>query len=211
MNEKKSRGSMPTVDDEEKLFDSLLSESGPQRLNKVAEELHKRYHRLIHYFLGIFDIPDDQRQDLFNQIFLKIMKGLARIKHCHNIKSWIITITKNEIFSFLHRHEKEVRLYNGSENIIVVLEICKGAKAPLFSPEQEIFGKQLREAFSDSIARLDEAIRRPFLLRYQEFMKWRDIGSILGLKVDTARKRAEKARQIVLRDLKERFGNERLL
>jgi RNA polymerase sigma factor (sigma-70 family) len=203
---RKRQGTAGSGTEERELFDLLLGESGPQRVPRVAEELHRRYHRLIHYFLGIFDIPEDQRQDLFNQIFLKIIKGLARIKHCHNIKSWIITITKNEIFTYLHRREREVRLYNGSGNTVVVLDISEGAHSPLLSPEQELLGKQLREAFRRSVGRLEEEIRRPFLMRYEELMKWSDIASTLGLKSDTARKRADKARRIVLGDLREHFS-----
>jgi RNA polymerase sigma-70 factor (ECF subfamily) len=209
MTERKSQNTAKKDKEEKEFFDALLAESGPQRAPRVAEELHRRYHRLIYYSLTIFDIPDDQRQDLFNQIFLKIIKGLARIKHCDNIKSWIITITKNEIFTYLHRREKEVRLYNGSENIVFVLDISDGAHSSLLSPEQELLGKQLREAFRSSVERLEEEVREPFLMRYRELMKWGEIASILGLKADTARKRAEKARRQVLRDLQRHFGKGR--
>lgn len=194
------------MDENRDLFNSLLGDRGPQRLINLAEELHSRYHRLVHYFLVIFDVPADQRQDLFNQIFLKIIKGLERIKHCDNIKSWVITIAKNEIFSFLQKHVREIRLYDSTEQSVKLLPSAEGGGSPLFSPEREIYSKELRVAFRQSVERLAESIRRPFLMRYQDYMKWREIGSVLGLKVDTARKRAEKARRLVLKDLQNRFG-----
>lgn len=198
-------------DEERKVFNALLNESGSERFPRLAEELHRRYHRLIYYFLRIFEIADEQHHDLFNQIFLKIMKGLERIKHCDNIKSWVVTITKNEIFSFLQQQEREVRLHTGEDDSVTVLALVDGDVMSLFPPEKEIFGKQLRSAFQECIKKLSEDIRYPFLLRYREYMKWREIGSLLRVNTDTARKRAERARRIVLQYLLRKFGREKLV
>ncbi len=203
---------MPAIRDEEKrIFNAILSERDLEMLPRLAEELHNRYHRLIHYLLRIFEIPDDIHQDLFNQIFVRIMKGLGQIKHCENIKSWVVTITKNEVFSFFLKHEREVRFYSGEDDSLSIPALVDSETEPLFPPEKEILGKQLRLGLQKSVSRLDEETRRPFLLRYKECLKWREIGTILGLNIDTARKRAEKARQQVLHDLHKRFGTNKLV
>jgi len=192
-------------------FSDLLSDHSPERLQKLVEEIHSRYHRLIYHLFNVFHIAPDQRADLFNQIFIKIMKGLERIKHYDNIKSWVITIAKNEIFSFLHKLERELRLGNSVGAGVTSLQIDNGAESHLFPPERDFFSKQLQAVFQQSIAELSEEIRRPFLMRYREHMKWREIGSVMGLTADTARKRAEKARRKLLRDVRNRLGIDKLL
>ncbi len=192
--------------EEGRLFHELLSSQEPQRLPRLAEELHLRYYRLIYYFLRIFAIPDDLQHDLFNQIFLKIMRGLAKLRHCDNIKSWVVTIAKNEIFSFIHRREREVRLYSVANDTTAPAAGAGEKRSVLFTPEKKLFDKQLRAAFQESVSDLAEEIRKPFLLRYREFLKWKEIASILDINIDTVRKRAERARQRVLGSMRRTLG-----
>ena len=193
-------------EEESRLFHELLSSQEPQRLPRLAEELHMRYYRLIYYFLRLFSIPDDQQHDLFNQIFLKIMRGLAKLRHCDNIKSWVVTIAKNEIFSFIHRREREVRFYCVADDTTAPAAGGGDKRSALFTPEQHLFDKQLCAAFQESVSGLGEEIKKPFLLRYREFLKWKEIASMLDINIDTVRKRAERARQQVLGSMRRTLG-----
>jgi RNA polymerase sigma factor (sigma-70 family) len=176
----------------------------------LAEELHERYSRLIHYILKVFSLPEESHQDLFNQVFLRILRGLKNLKHSDNMRSWIATITRNEIRSYLRRREREIRLDEEGTADVIDLNLYKNGKEPVCTPEEEIYNKQLHSAFQECVEELEEILREPFLLRYREFLKWEDIAAMLGIGVDKVRRRAEKAKQIVIRGVKRRLGVQRI-
>lgn len=169
---------------------------------KLGEDLHRQYGRLIHYILNMFSLSDDCHQDLFNQVFLKILKGIKRLKHSDNIKSWVTTITRNEIRSYLRRREREVSFPKYEDDGLILIDFQESDAVPCRTPEDEIYNKQLQAAFSDCVGRLNPNIREPFLLRYREFLKWEEIADVLGLGIDKARRRAEKGKQLVIKGMK---------
>ena len=174
---------------------------------KLGEDLHRQYGRLIHYILNMFSLSDDCHQDLFNQVFLKILKGLKNLKHSENIKSWVTTITRNEIRSYLRRREREVCFPKEMDNGLILFEChdCDGVICR--TPEDEIYNKQLKTAFNECVGRLDPHIREAFLLRYREFLKWEEIADVLELNIDKARRRAEKGKQLVVQGMQKRLGS----
>jgi RNA polymerase sigma-70 factor (ECF subfamily) len=173
---------------------------------RTAEELLERYSRLIYYLLNVFDLPKESHQDLFNQVFVKIMGGLKALKHKDNIRSWVSTITRNEIRSYLRRREREASISGQDSAEIVSSGTHEGIFKRTRTPEEEIYDRQLLAAFDECVEELEEKLRKPFLLRYREFLKWEEIASILGIGVDKVRRRAEKARQSVIRGMKRRLG-----
>lgn len=178
-----------------------------KNLQELAEALHEHYHLLIKYFLVMFNIPPEDQEDLFNHIFLKITKGLYDLKHYNNLKSWVVTIAKNEIFSYLQKRERELRIYCVATDEVIAVTKADQESAYLLPPEKELLAKQLRAAMNECLERLDPRNRAPFLLRYREGMKWREVGATLSVNIDTARKRADKARIKVLKSMKTKFGN----
>jgi RNA polymerase sigma-70 factor, ECF subfamily len=196
---------VPDLPDEEKdVIRSWLHERGSDHLAGVAEELHRRYHRLIYYFLRIFRLPDDQLDDLFNQIFVKILKGLGGIRHARNIKAWVVTIAKNEIFSFINKRDRELSVWNSYEDMKAWQEGGPRDQNQR-TPERLIHDKQLVEVFEESLARLEPELSRPFLMRYRDNMRWKEIGDALNLNEDTARKRSDRARSIIRQYMKRRL------
>lgn len=178
----------------------------PEWLRSAAEELHRRYHRLIYYFLRIFELPDDQIDDLFNQIFVKIIRGLEHIKHTNNLKSWVVTITKNEIYSYLHYRERELTMYNSFDDTTTTREIAQAVASPMESPERLLHERRVMDVFEESLGKLEPEIAEPFIMRYRDNKRWRDIGQALGINEDTARKRCDRARLYIMKQIKRRLG-----
>ncbi len=187
---------------EKRIFSELLDSGEPQRVHSLARELHTRFHRLVYYFLHLFGIPEDHQQDLFNQIFLRIIRGLPRIKNSDNYKAWVTRIAKNEIISFSKRRAREKRRLHGIDNEAAIMTLLSEETPALFPPEMEVYDKQLREVFEHCVSQLDEKIRKPFLMHYQEFKKWREIAAELGIYMDTARKQGQRAQEQVIKCLR---------
>ena len=189
-----------------RVLSEFLDSGEPQSVHLLARELHSRFHRLVYYFLHLFDIPEDHQQDLFNQIFLRIIRGLPRIKNRDNYKAWVTRITKNEIISFSKRKARDERRLFGIDNETAIMAFLSEKTPALFPPEMEVYDKQLRRAFEHCVSQLDEKIRKPFLMRYREFKKWREIAAELGIYIDTARKQGQRAQEQVIRCLRRKLN-----
>lgn len=183
---------------EKKLVKDLLRDHGEEHVLEVAEELYSRYHRLIFHLMRVYNLPEQQLNDLFNNIFVKIMRGLSKIQHCDNMKSWVVTIARNEILKHYRKQIKETQIFSLSKRSDDE-RITVGEITPLFPNEEEIFHKQLHSAFQQIMAGMDYEKSQPFILRYQECLTWKEIAEKLDLNIDTARKRAERTKQEVLR------------
>jgi RNA polymerase sigma factor (sigma-70 family) len=199
------------IDNDKDLVARFRKSGGGQPDSSLVEELHNRYGRLIHYLLKIFGLPEDCRQDLFNQIFLKIISGLEKLRHCDNLKSWVTTIARNEIRSYLRRREREVSFSRRAGSSVILVNFEKTDAQPLYRIEEEVLDVELHNAFQECLSQLNEKIKRPFLLRYRDFMKWDEIGEDLSISSDQARKRAKRARDLVLKAMqrKIRAGGQR--
>lgn len=188
------------------VFNGLPDSDEPKSVNRLARELHRRFHRLVYYFLHLFDIPEDHQQDLFNQIFLRIIRGLPRIKNSDNYKAWVTRIAKNEIISFSKRKARDERRLFRIDNEAAIMALLSEETPALFSPELEVYDKQLRKAFELCVSQLDEKIRKPFLMHYREFKKWREIAADLSINIDTARKQGQRAQEQVIKCLRRKLN-----
>jgi RNA polymerase sigma-70 factor (ECF subfamily) len=175
-------------------------------LNMIsAEKIHKEYSKLVYYFIRIFALPDDCIDDLFNQIFLKVVKGLAELDDARNIKSWVITITKNEIYNFLNKRNREL-----NRRVLVDDVVMSGyhsaTQPPSPDQEHEVFIAQINRYVEAKLPLMDEKYSKPLLLRYRNGLKWKEVADHLCIKEDTARKRGEKAITIIRELLEEELG-----
>ena len=127
---------MAALRDEEKNFlGKFLRLEGPDADRLQAEALHSRYGRLIHYLLKLACLPEESHEELFNQIFLKILRGIKKIRHFENLTSWVSTITRNEIRSYLRHLELEVRSRRVDEDSVIYVRfgLDKAHGAHLFT------------------------------------------------------------------------------
>ena len=182
-----------------------LLKGGPSE-SHVAEMLHSSYGRLIYHIFQIFGLSEETKQDLFNQVFLKILRGLKKLKHTDNLKSWVATIARNDSRSYLRHREKEVRRSSAAGSQVVFPDFGSAEGPSLHPIEKEVFERQLDAAWSECVDGLEAKYRVPFLLRYREIWKWEDVASTLGITVNQARRRAETAKKVVVGEIRRRLG-----
>jgi RNA polymerase sigma factor (sigma-70 family) len=190
------------TDPEDRAAIASVPSSAPSERN-LAEALYRRYGRLVGFLLRVFDIPQTHRNDLFNQIFMHVTRGLKNVKHYGNMKAWVTKIAKNEIYQFLKKNKNEERVLAIRNRQVNGESVTCKSGLLLFPVELEVYNDQLMAALNRCIKQLDDKLRLPFMMRYRDNMKWQDISAKLDLNKDTARKRVSKARKIISRRLRE--------
>jgi RNA polymerase sigma-70 factor (ECF subfamily) len=136
--------------------------------------------------------PDlTEAEDLFQDLWLRVVRNLPEQPNRQNLKPWLITIVLN-----LHRdslRKKRVRrlfLLGGSKYDLPETDVTGEPSAvnpslsdPAFRAEQAV----LQRKISRAVSRLPERQRRIFILKEVEGYRQAEIAAILGIPVGTVK------------------------
>lgn len=168
-------------------------------------ELVDRYQaKLARYItrLGVQD-PDD-RDDVLQDIFIKVYKNLNSFDQSLSFSAWIYRIAHNEAVSWYRRRKSrpEGYLVTDSDAIIGLISDEKTER-----PEER-FDRDIDAArLSRELERLDDKYRDVLVLRYFEHLEYEDISDVLKIPVGTVGTWVARAKK----QLKERLKDDKVI
>lgn len=165
-------------------------------------EIVVRYEaRLRRYIarLGIID-PDD-RDDVLQNVFIKVYKNLNNFDQSLSFSAWIYRIAHNEAISWYRRLKARPEGYLAAEaELITTLLKDDGTEMPDERFDREVDSKiLLRE-----LEQLDDKYLEILILRYFEHLEYEEISDVLKIPVGTVGTlvhRAKKQLKARLKDL----------
>lgn len=139
-----------------------------QAFNAIVDSYSERLYWHVRRFLHNHHDTDDLLQD----IFIKIWKGLPSFKGDSQIFTWIYRIATNETLNYLKSSRKRMTV-DIAENIIS----CKADDDIHFN------GDTLQRELYKAMESLPDKQKAVFSLRYFDEMKYEDISEITGTSV----------------------------
>ena len=135
--------------------------------------------------LRLLDHEEDVK-DAFQDVFIKVYRGLPKLKNTSSFKNWLYKIVVNT-----------ARNYMKPESIS--LEEIKVEKLADISgdPHRLLENKKLREFLERAIKKLPEKYRIPFVLRDIEKLPVKEIAEILGISENLVKVRVHRARMFL--------------
>ena len=134
--------------------------------NAIVDSYSERLYWHIRRFLGSHDDTNDLLQD----IFLKIWKGLPSFRGDSQIYTWVYRIATNDALTYLRRN-------NGKADIDIEVLARKIDDDPYFT------GESLQRELHKAIRSLPEKQQLVFNLRYFDEMKYEDMAAVTGTSV----------------------------
>ncbi len=138
--------------------------------NAIVDSYSERLYWHVRRFLGSHDDTNDLMQD----IFLKIWKGLPSFRGDSQIYTWVYRIATNEALTFLNK--------KGSKTGLDV-EIADALKADRIDEDPGFNGDSLQRELHKAVRSLPEKQQLVFNLRYFDEMKYEDMSQITGTSV----------------------------
>jgi len=139
------------------------------------QKLYQKHHKMVRGL--IYNMTDqDHLDDLVQEVFLKIWKGLPRFSFLSSEKTWIYRIAINTAVDYLRRPRAEM----------IELNDEAGLHAERGSEQQDI---------QAALQCLDEAHRSVLILFYFENLKIQMIAKILDIPAGTVKSRLSVGRQ----------------
>jgi RNA polymerase sigma-70 factor (ECF subfamily) len=176
----KNHNKSTVVDLEERTWLAAHLRGDEQAFGKLMQA----YRKPVYSFLVRNGLDQHNRDDVFQEIFLKIHKAAHTYQANKPLSPWIFTIAINTIRNFKRQHQP--------------LALCVDAAAEIIddqpSPSQTAQLDETIDWLETAIIQLPEAQANAFALIIIEGMKIKDVSDVLGLPINTIKTQLRRAR-----------------
>ncbi len=164
-----------------------------------------KYQRLVSHIVFRMVTNESDRQDLCQDVFMKIHQNLASFRRESKVSTWVARIAHNHCLNFLEK--KKVPLFDDlTENERSVDGVVGPAPTPAQCAERNDLATRLRH----EIDQLPPQYRTIVTLYHLDDMSYREIGKVTGLPDGTVKSYLFRARKALKERLISRFSPEDL-
>lgn len=135
----------------------------------------------------------DAAEDLVQQTMLKAYRAWDQYRVGTNIRAWLLTILRNEVF-IGHRRRKRARHVLDTRRIEGVTVFDRKQEA---DPEGQFFHRFVDDEVVRAVDSLPVEYREAVVLRYVESLSYAEIAEIAGVPVGTVKSRLSRGRKML--------------
>lgn len=148
----------------------------PALFGHVIERYEEALDRYIRR-LGVRERED--RQDILQEVFIKVYKNLNGFDKSLKFSSWIYRIAHNEAISWFRKRNirPEGHLIADSEDVLKLTKTSESDQEKLFDVEVNV------EVLNKALDQLEAKYREVLILRFFEHREYEDISDILKIPV----------------------------
>ena len=162
-----------------------------QKGNENAfEELVYRYDRSVLSITLKYTRDQDNAKDLYQEVFIRVYRGLKNFRFESEFSTWIYRITTNVCLSYKSRSKDHLRVSINNNDDDEENEIGE-ARELIYdgsSPEEITSGADIREIVDEAVESLSPKQKMTFILKHYEGYKIREIAEMLNCKEGTVKK-----------------------
>jgi len=168
-------------------------------MDTTFEAVYNEFHEKIRHYLGQL-VGQADAEDVTQEVFVKVHKGLATFKGESRLSTWIYQIATNagldRLRSAWHRQSTREVSVSGEpgepEMDLEDRDSCTSGKR-LTVPEQ-VIKFEMNECIREFVNRLPPDYRTVIVLSELKDLKNQEIADILGISLDTVKIRLHRAR-----------------
>jgi RNA polymerase sigma-70 factor, ECF subfamily len=155
---------------------------------RAFRELYDRFAPMV-YNLSLRLSGDPARaQDLSQEIFLRVWKGLPRYRGGSSLKTWIYRIALNHCRGRLGRRSLQFEDWT-------VEQWDQGPIDPARGPEEALLARDSGRRVAAALVALPVRYREAVVLRDLEGLSYEEIAAVLGVRSGTVRSRIARGRE----------------
>ena len=158
------------------------------------EELMEYSDVVFRFCLGFVRNPWDA-EELMQEIFLRALKNIHTLRDMKRKKDWLFRIARNTCLNMVKRR----RMY---ERRLREMDIHRENPN---SPERQVIHSEQHSRFKDSVQNLPTKLKEVFLLKEYGLLTYEEIASVLQIKEGTVMSRLNRARESIIKHMKEQL------
>ncbi len=168
--------------------DEALAQAAIEGQVRALETLLDRHQGRVLRTLRFLGVPDQDREDVAQEIFVRIFRHLKGFRAGSEFGAWLYRLTVNAAHDYRKRAgrlgREETPFLEGDER-----------EDPRPGPEESAHGRDLRMALGRALEALGERERTIFVLREIEQLSSREVARALGITAITVRRHLSRARR----------------
>lgn len=154
----------------------ILSKFASERTrNEAFNLLLSKYQQKLYWHIRRIVIDHDDTDDLVQEVFIKVWKGLENFRQDSQLYTWLYRIATNESITFLNR--KKLR------NNISLDESAGAELSDTLADSPYFDGDRAQMKLQKALLTLPEKQRLVFNMKYFDDLKYEEISQILGTSV----------------------------
>jgi len=160
---------MTSIEDTEIIELFKLSKSK----EKAFEILVKKYQEPLYWTIRRIVISHEDTDDVLQNTFIKIWKGLDKFKNQSKLFTWLYRIAVNEALTWINKNNKKIQ-YDSEINDNLINKL-----------EADVFfdGNEIEKKLQKSILSLPRRQQMVFNMKYYQHLKYDEIAKILDISI----------------------------
>jgi len=163
------------------------------------------YQKLVNHIVFRMVPAGADREDICQEVFIKVYRNLPRFRFDSSLSTWIGTISRNTCLNFLDK--KQVPLL---DDILDEGSEFEASADPTQGPDRLLTSRETADILQHEIARLPEAYRTIVTLFHLDEMSYGEIGKIMKLPEGTVKSYLFRARRLMKKRLTAKYVREEL-
>ena len=151
------------------------------------EEVYTRFAPMVYALCLRMSGESNRAQDLSQEVFLRVFRSLGRFRGRSTLRTWIYRVAINHCRSCLGRRRLRTESLDDGFLVARVADSGRG-------PEDVTVAKDTGRLVAEALLELPGRFREAVVLRDIEDLSYREIASILGIRLGTVRSRISRGR-----------------
>lgn len=173
------------------------------------ELLFRRYYRLVKHFFHHRGLGPEEAEDLTQETFLQVDRGLDSFRGDARFESWLLAIAANTYRQALRRRQTEKR---AGQELPLLEAVPRQASVGLETWREHTAGalhrllaREKLAMLLDTLGSMPPQMRQCMQLRLAQGLRYREIATLLDLSVDAVKVQLARGRQRLRTHLAEHF------
>ncbi|MHC4559902.1 MAG: RNA polymerase sigma factor [Planctomycetota bacterium] len=160
-------------------------------------DIYNEFHEKLHCYLERM-IGKNDAEDVTQEVFVKINKGLKDFKGESSLSTWVYRIATNTALDILRsrtfrQNKQKISLCDAGDESEAEEKDIQAQEKEL-SAEREAIRNEMNECIREFVDKLAENYRTVIILSELKELKNQDIADILGISLDAVKIRLHRAR-----------------
>jgi RNA polymerase sigma-70 factor (ECF subfamily) len=163
---------------------------------EIFQRIFRTYYRPVHSFFAKRGFPPDECQDLMQETFLKVYRGLPSFRRQARFETWLFQIAAN-LYRNTLRSQATLKREAQEVSLDEMVEEPGGPAAPAGETEalDRVLSKEGNQVLRHAVADLPCQMRRCVELRVHQDLRYKEIADLMQVSIDTVKAHLYQARQ----------------
>ena len=149
------------------------------------EELVYRYDKMVLRIALKFTNDEDEAKDIYQEVFIKVYKGLANFQFKSEFSTWLFRITSNVCITFKRSKQKKQQVSLSDPEDPFTSSI---PDLDTDLPDTNVIKSEFNDKLNEAIETLSPNQKMSFLLKHLEGYKIKEIAAMMNCKEGTIKK-----------------------